>query len=46
MRIKEDYFIVYGINKDELSGRKFLYRYSTSIGLVQYQYQCGKIILV
>merc|ERR1712137_711182 len=23
--IKEDYFIVYGINKDELSGRKFLY---------------------
>lgn len=27
--IKEDYFIVYGINKDELSGRKFLYRYST-----------------
>merc|ERR1719436_1846054 len=23
--IKEDYFIVYGINKDELNGRKFLY---------------------
>ena len=25
--IKEDYFIVYGINKDELNERKFLYRY-------------------
>ena len=24
--IKEDYFIVYGINKDELNERKFLYR--------------------
>jgi len=23
--IKEDYFIVYGINKDEINGRKFLY---------------------
>jgi len=25
--IKEDYFIVYGINKDEINGRQFLYRY-------------------